>query len=197
MTTATTIPLPFQLLDIEPLDNRLLVAPLAVPEKEIGRLLLTPGVARDRPQTGIVLKVGPGNWAPHLEEFDTGDHRPVMRQPLLVNPGDCVFYGKYSGQELSLAGRRVLLMKELEVFGLLREGTFTLVEHEDPALNHLAGEYCAVCTPASSADAEAALLSEREVVDDTLAKAALVEERERLRRQEEHERDAAGLGEDA
>lgn len=145
---------PFRLADMVPMRDRLLVAPLPVPSRSRGGIhLAETGHQRERPQHGIVLVVGPGVWTAAKD----------ARVPLQLHPGDCVFYGKYSGQEFELDGQRVLNMSEAEVFSVLPVGTFELVEHENGKDNHLRGDYCEhpACVPAEELEARARLAEAR------------------------------------
>lgn len=143
---------PYRLQDLTPMRDRLLVAPLAASSRSRGGIHLAEiSHQRERPQQGIVLKVGPGNWDPTAQTF----------APLQVKPGDCVFYGKYSGQEFTIAERAVLNMAEIEVFSLLPAGTFIVVPHDDPKHNHLQGDYCDICATPAEKEAKAFLDAER------------------------------------
>lgn len=153
--TATFTPTPgnpFQLEDLHPMRDRILVRPLAVTSRSLGGLHL-PEMShqRERPMHGIVVRTGPGAYN---RERDT-------LIPLQVKVGDCVFYGKYSGQEFTIAGLSVLNMGEIEVFSVLPAGTFVVVEHEDVKLNHLQGDYCDLCATPEELAAKQALEDER------------------------------------
>ncbi len=146
---------PYRLTDMQPLRDRLLVAPLAVASRTASGLHM-PEIShqRERPQHGIVLAMGPG-----LRSKQTGELIPMD-----VQVGDCIFYGKYSGQEFELGGQRVLNMSELEVFSRLAVGTFVLVEHDNPKDNHLKGDYCDLCATPEELAAKNRLEAEREQV---------------------------------
>lgn len=157
---------PYQLADLQPLRDRIIVGPLPVPAKTTGGLFLAEtSHQRERPHHGIVLKVGPGAWN---KTFDGV-------APMSVQVGDCIFYGKYSGQEMELGGRSVLNMAEIEVYAKLPKGTFVLVEHEDPKHSHLAGDYCEICASPEEKAAKASLEQERKrLVEDAITKAGTV-----------------------
>lgn len=154
---------PFRLQDLTPVRDRLIVAPLAVSSRSKGGIhLVETGHQRERPQHGIVLATGAGVWNPAKTE----------RVPVEAHRGDCVFYGKYSGQAFDLEGREILNMSEAEVFSILRQGTFVLVEHENPKLNHLQGDFCDECSSPEEKAARARLEEERrEFVESQMSKA--------------------------
>lgn len=143
---------PFRLQDLTPVRDRLIVAPLAVSSRSKGGIhLVETGHQRERPQHGIVLATGAGVWNPAKTE----------RVPVEAQVGDCVFYGKYSGQAFDIGDREVLNMSEAEVFSILRQGAFVLVEHENPKLNHLQGDFCDLCATPEELAAKARLDEER------------------------------------
>lgn len=186
---------PFRLEDLTPVRDRLIVAPLAVSSRSKGGIhLVETGHQRERPQHGIVLATGAGVWNPAKTE----------RVPVEAQVGDCVFYGKYSGQAFDIGDREVLNLSELEVFSILRVGTFVLVEHENPKLNHLQGDFCDLCATPEELAAKTRLEAERAAfvsdqmkaiavangvpipeVDESAFKGALEAERERLRQKRE------------
>lgn len=146
---------PFRLEDLTPVRDRLIVAPLAVSSRSKGGIhLVETGHQRERPQHGIVLATGQGNWNP----------AKTARVPVEAQIGDVVFYGKYSGQAFDIGDREVLNMSEAEVFSILRVGSFVLVEHENPKLNHLAGDFCDLCSSPEEKAAKARLEEEREAL---------------------------------
>src|SRR2546425_11883037 len=80
-------------LKIHPLDDRVVVEPLEAEEKSAGGILL-PDTAKQKPQRGRVLAVGPG------KTNEKGD-----RMALSVEKGDEVIYGRYSGNDIETDGR--------------------------------------------------------------------------------------------
>lgn len=140
------------------LHDYLAVAPLSVSMRNAGGLLFIPEAAgvRERSQRGTVLAVGPGDWN------DAG----TALVPMTLRPGDLVFFGKYAGTEEELGGRLVLIMRENECRVSVPAGSFEVVEHENPKLNHLVEEWCDVCHGDPEADAKARLEVERQVQAD-------------------------------
>jgi chaperonin GroES len=90
-------------LKIRPLDDRVVVEPLEAEEKTSGGILL-PDTAKQKPQRGRVLAVGPGKLS------DKGD-----RMALSVRPGDEVIYGRYSGSDVEVEGREIKIMRESDI----------------------------------------------------------------------------------
>ena len=65
---------------------------------------MLPDTAKEKPQRGTVISVGPGKL------LDSGD-----RGPLSVGVGDVVIYGKYSGTEIEVAGKEVKILRESDI----------------------------------------------------------------------------------
>src|SRR4030081_800061 len=85
---------------IRPLDDRVVVEPLEAEEKTAGGLFL-PDTAKQKPQRGRVLAVGPGKL------LDNG-----KRAEVAVAKGDEVIYGRYSGSEIEVEGREIKILRE-------------------------------------------------------------------------------------
>ena len=94
-------------LNIRPLDDRVVVEPLEAEEKTAGGILL-PDTAKEKPQRGKVLAVGPGRVN------DDG-----KRVALGVAVGDTVLYGKYAGNEVEVGGKEVKIMRESDILAKL------------------------------------------------------------------------------
>jgi chaperonin GroES len=94
-------------MNLKPLHDRLIVRPAAPEEVTKGGIIL-PDTAKEKPQQGEVLAVGPGK---------TDDNGKL--QPVGVKVGDIVLYGKYSGTEVSLGSEDVLIMRESDVFAIV------------------------------------------------------------------------------
>jgi chaperonin GroES len=90
-------------LKIRPLDDRVVVEPLDAPEKTAGGILL-PDTAKEKPQRGRVLAVGPGKLT------DKGE-----RAALAVEKGDEVIYGRYSGSDIEVDGREIKILREGDI----------------------------------------------------------------------------------
>ena len=96
---------------MRPLDDRVVVEPVEAEEMTAGGIVL-PDTAKEKPQRGTVLAVGPGKL------LDSGE-----RGKLSVAVGDEVIYGKYSGSEIEIDGREVKILRETRHLGQGREVT--------------------------------------------------------------------------
>ena len=90
-------------MNLEPLGDRIVVKPTAKEEVTKGGIVL-PDTAKEKPQEGEVVAVGPGRMT---EEG--------KRIALDVKKGDTIVYPRYSGTELKLEGEEYLIMRESEV----------------------------------------------------------------------------------
>ena len=90
-------------LKIQPLADRVLVQADVAEEKSKGGIII-PDTAKESPQKGVVLAVGKGKKDEHMT----------------VRVGDSVLYGKYSGTEITVEGVEALIMKESDIFGIIR-----------------------------------------------------------------------------
>ena len=90
-----------------PLGDRVLVKRVEEEEKTKGGIII-PDTAKEKPQEGKVISVGPG------ARDDNG-----KVQPLDVKAGDTVLFGKWSGSEIKLEGEDLLIMKESDILGVV------------------------------------------------------------------------------
>ena len=90
-----------------PLGDRVLVKRVEEESKTKGGIII-PDSAKEKPQEGEVISVGPG------VRDETG-----KVQPLELKAGDKVLFGKWSGTEIKLEGEDLLIMKESDVLGVL------------------------------------------------------------------------------
>lgn len=90
-------------LKIRPLDDRVVVEPVEAEEKTAGGIVL-PDSAKEKPQRGKVLAVGPGKL------LDSGE-----RGELSVSVGDEVIYGKYGGTDIEINGEDVKILRESDI----------------------------------------------------------------------------------
>ncbi|HRF94959.1 MAG TPA: co-chaperone GroES [Aggregatilineales bacterium] len=96
-------------ISIRPLGDRILVEPVEKEETIAGGLLL-PETAKEKPQQGMVLAAGEGR------RDDDG-----KRIPMDVKVGDKVLFAKYAGTEIKLEGKKLLIMKETDILGIVTE----------------------------------------------------------------------------
>ena len=90
-------------LNLRPLDDRVVVQPHDAEEMTAGGIVL-PDAAKEKPQRGKVVAIGPGKL------LDSGE-----RGTLSVAVGDEVIYGKYSGTEIEVEGREVKILRESDI----------------------------------------------------------------------------------
>lgn len=96
-------------ISLKPLGNRVVVEPIEEEEITAGGIVL-PETAKEKPQKGKILSVGPG------ERDDEGD-----RIPLDVKEGDMVLFAKYAGTEIKLEGKKLLIMRESDLLAIIEE----------------------------------------------------------------------------
>ena len=90
-------------LKIRPLDDRVVVEPIEAEETTAGGIVL-PDSAKEKPQRGKVVAVGPGRL------MDNGN-----RGELSVEIGDEVIYGKYGGTDIEVNGAEVKVLRETDI----------------------------------------------------------------------------------
>ncbi|GJG87597.1 co-chaperonin GroES [Gemmatimonadetes bacterium T265] len=92
---------------VKPLADRVVVRALEETEQMRGGLYI-PDTAKEKPQQGEVVAVGPG-------KFDENG----KRVPMDVKSGDKVLYGKYSGTEVTVEGEQLLILRESDVLAVI------------------------------------------------------------------------------
>ena len=90
-------------INIRPLDDRVVVEPLAAEETTAGGIVL-PDTAQEKPQRGTVVAIGPGRL------LDSGE-----RGEMSVAVGDEVIYGKYGGTDIEIDGDEVKILREGDI----------------------------------------------------------------------------------
>ena len=90
-------------IKIRPLDDRVVVKPVEAEQTTAGGIVL-PDSAKERPQRGEVVAVGPGR------QLDSG-----QRGELSVDVGDEVIYGKYGGTDIEINGDDVKILRESDI----------------------------------------------------------------------------------
>ena len=97
-------------LNLKPLGDRLVVEPIEQEEMTASGIVL-PETAKEKPQKGNVLAVGPG-----------ARDEDGKRIPMDVVVGDVVLFAKYAGTEIKMDGKKLLILKENDVLAILLEG---------------------------------------------------------------------------
>ena len=95
-------------VSIKPLEDRIVVKPLDA-EQTTASGLVIPDTAKEKPQEGKVLAVGPGR-------FEEG-----QRLPLDVKVGDTVLYSKYGGTEVKYSGQEYLILSARDVLAVIEK----------------------------------------------------------------------------
>lgn len=95
-------------MNIRPLGDRVIVEPLEQEEKTASGIYI-PETAKEKPQEGLVLAVGEGR------RDEDGE-----RVPMDVKTGDKVLFAKYAGTEIKVEGKKLLIMKEADILGILQ-----------------------------------------------------------------------------
>lgn len=93
-------------MNIKPLADRVVISPLDNAEEKVGSIYI-PDSAKEKPQEGEVVAVGPGR---------TEDGKVV---PMSLKVGDRVLYGKYAGTEIKKDGKDYLIVRESDVLAVI------------------------------------------------------------------------------
>ncbi len=97
-------------MNLKPLDDRIVVRPNAAEERTASGLVI-PDTAKEKPQQGTVLAVGPGRWSD-----DEGEHFPLS-----IKTGDTVLYSKYGGTEVTVDGEDLLILTSRDVLAIVEK----------------------------------------------------------------------------
>lgn len=96
-------------MKLRPLFDRVLVKRIEHEERTQGGLII-PDTAKEKPQEGRVIAVGPG------KVLDNGE----LRKPV-VKEGDRVLFGKYAGSDVKIGGEEHVIMREDDILGIIEE----------------------------------------------------------------------------
>jgi chaperonin GroES len=94
-------------ITLKPLGSRVVVEPVEQEEVTAGGIVL-PETAKEKPQKGTILAVGPG------DRDEDGD-----RIQMDVSVGDTVLYAKYAGTEIKVEGKKLLILKESDILAIV------------------------------------------------------------------------------
>ena len=97
-------------VSIKPLEDRIVVKPLDAVQTTASGLVI-PDTAKEKPQEGKVLAVGPGRF----------DDEGAKRIPLDVKVGDTVLYSKYGGTEVKYSGQEYLILSARDVLAVIEK----------------------------------------------------------------------------
>ncbi|APG09795.1 co-chaperone GroES [Bradyrhizobium japonicum] len=96
-------------MHFRPLHDRVLVRRIDAEEKTSGGIII-PDTAKEKPQQGEIIAVGPG-----------GRNEQGQLVPLDVKAGDRVLFAKWSGTEVKIDGKELLIMKESDLLGVVEK----------------------------------------------------------------------------
>ena len=96
-------------MKFRPLHDRVVVRRIDAEEKTAGGIII-PDTAKEKPQEGEVVAVGPG-----------ARDEDGKLQPLTLTPGERILFGKWSGTEVKIDGEDLLIMKESDIMGVIEE----------------------------------------------------------------------------
>ena len=96
-------------MKFRPLHDRVVVKRIEAEEKSTGGIII-PDTAKEKPSQGEVIAVGPG-----------GRDESGKLIPIDVKEGDRVLFGKWSGTEVKIDGKELLIMKESDIMGIIDE----------------------------------------------------------------------------
>ena len=97
-------------MKIQPLYDRVLVKPYEEEEKRTKGGIIIPDTAKEKPQRGKVVAVGEGRI------LENG-----QKVPLTVKVGDEVIFGKYAGTEIEIDDEKYLVMREEDIYAIVKE----------------------------------------------------------------------------
>jgi chaperonin GroES len=95
-------------LKLRPLADRVIIEPQDKEETFAGGALVLPETAKEKPQQGLILAVGPGR------RDDDGAYIKMD-----VNEGDTVLFAKYAGTEVKVEGKKLLILKETDILAVV------------------------------------------------------------------------------
>jgi chaperonin GroES len=105
---ATSVPETATRTELQPLGDRVVVEAVEQAKQSAGGVIL-PDTAKEKPQEGLIIAVGPGR------KTDKGE---IIKIDLKV--GDKVIYSKYSGSEIKLEGKEYLIVSEKDVLAIVK-----------------------------------------------------------------------------
>lgn len=94
-------------MNVKPLEDRVIIQPMEAEEKTAGGIII-PDAAKEKPQKGEVVEVGPGKINEKGQKIE-----------MSLKKGDKVLFGKYSGTEISFDGNDYLIVRESDVLAVL------------------------------------------------------------------------------
>ena len=105
-------------LKLKPLGGRVIIEPIEQEEITAGGIIL-PETAKEKPQEGKVLAVGPGDRNEHTGE----------RVPMDLKVGDKILFAKYSGSEIKMDGKKLLILRESDILAVIESLTLEVMKN--------------------------------------------------------------------
>ena len=96
-------------MKVRPLDDRVVIKQSEAEEKTTGGIIL-PDTAKEKPQIGKVMAVGPGKI------LDNGKHAEMS-----VRKNDTVIYAKYMGNDIEIDGEKYVILRESDILGIVEK----------------------------------------------------------------------------
>jgi chaperonin GroES len=94
-------------MNVKPMEDRIIVRPLEAEQKTSGGIII-PDSAKEKPQKGEVVAVGPGKYSDKGSKIE-----------MALKKGDKILYGKYSGTEVKIDSEDYLIMRESDVLAII------------------------------------------------------------------------------
>ena len=94
-------------MNVKPMEDRILLKPMEAEQKTAGGIII-PDNAKEKPQKGEVIAVGPGKINDKGQKIE-----------MTLKKGDKVLYGKYSGTEITVDGQEYLIVRESDVLAII------------------------------------------------------------------------------
>ena len=96
-------------MNVKPMEDRVLLKPMDAEQKTAGGIII-PDNAKEKPQKGEVVAVGPGKMNDKGQKIE-----------MTLKKGDKVLYGKYSGAEITVDGKEYLIMTESDIMAVIED----------------------------------------------------------------------------
>lgn len=96
-------------MNLKPLGSRVVIEPIEQEEVTAGGIVI-PDTAKEKPQQGVILAVGPG------DRDDDGKYIPMD-----VKVGDKVLFAKYAGTEIKIDGKKLLILRESDLLAIIEK----------------------------------------------------------------------------
>ena len=94
-------------MNVKPMEDRVVVKPMDAEQKTAGGIII-PDNAKEKPQKGEVVAVGPGKVNDKGQKIE-----------MTLKKGDKILYGKYSGTEITIDGKEYLIVRESDVLAII------------------------------------------------------------------------------